>query len=157
LASLAPGRDAIGYLALPDLESATLVELARSAATGEKTASAVERHFRNLGKHVEWVGDAPGLILGRIVSQLVNEAAFTLERGIGSAEDIDTAMRLGFNYPRGPLEWGEEIGLDRVLAILDALRGELGEERYRAAPLLRRMVAEGRLGSSTGAGFFSYS
>ena len=100
------------------------------------------RFFHALGKHVEWVGDAPGLVLGRIVCQLVNEAVFALAEGVGSAEDIDTAMRLGFNYPRGPLEWGESIGLERVLALLDALRRELGEERYRAAPLLRRLAQD---------------
>ena len=95
-------------------------------------------------------------MLGRIVCQLVNEAAFALQKGVGSAADIDTAMRLGFNYPRGPLEWGDSIGLDHVLAVLDALHEELGEERYRAAPLLRRMVANGELGRTTGRGFFSY-
>jgi 3-hydroxybutyryl-CoA dehydrogenase len=110
--------------------------------TSDDAASAAEAYFRERGKHTEWVGDAPGLVLGRIISQLVNEAAFALQRGIGTAQDIDTAMRLGFNYPRGPLEWGAAIGFDRVLAVLDALRGELGEERYRAAPLLRRMAAE---------------
>ncbi len=100
----------------------------------------------------EWQGD-PELdlppdvqvaALSRIVCQLVNEAAFALGRGIGSAEDIDTAMRLGFNWPRGPLAWGDEIGAERVLSRLDELRSELGEERYRAAPLLRRRAAEGR-------------
>ena len=154
LARLAPGEDAVGFVALPTPEEATLVELTRGSATAEATAAAAERHFRSLGKRVEWVGDAPGLVLGRIVCQLVNEAAFALEGGIGSAEDIDTAMRLGFNYPRGPLEWGDAIGLDQVLAVLDALREELGEERYRAAPLLRRMVAEGRVGRRSGRGFF---
>ena len=75
-------------------------------------------------------------------ARLVNEACFALGRGVGSAEDIDTAMRLGFNWPRGPIEWGNAIGLARVAAVLDELRFELGEERYRAAPLLRS-AAEG--------------
>ena len=83
----------------------------------------------------------PGLVLGRIVSQLVNEAHFALGAGVADAADIDTAMRLGFNYPRGPFEWCEAIGAPRVLAILDALHAELGEERYRAAPALRRAAA----------------
>jgi 3-hydroxybutyryl-CoA dehydrogenase len=112
--------------------------------------------FRSLGKHVERVGDAPGLVLGRIVCQLVNEAAFAVGEGVGSAEDVDVAMRLGYNWPRGPLEWADTIELDLVLATLDALHEELGEERYRAAPLLRHMVAEGRIGRSTGEGFFVY-
>jgi 3-hydroxybutyryl-CoA dehydrogenase len=141
LASLAPGADAAGYLALPDPNSARLVELTRGPATSDATASAAERHFRSLGKEVEWVGDAPGLVLGRIVAQLVNEAHFTLGAGIASREDIDTAMRLGFNYPRGPFEWSDAIDAGRIVAILDALHTELGEERYRVAPALRRAAA----------------
>jgi 3-hydroxybutyryl-CoA dehydrogenase len=138
----AEAPDAVGYFALGQLSAAPLVELTRGQAD-DATASAAEQFFAARGKHVEWVGDAPGLVLGRIACQLVNEAAFALQKGIGTAEDIDTAMRLGFNYPRGPLEWGEAIGFDRVLALLDTLRRELGEERYRAAPLLRRMAASG--------------
>jgi 3-hydroxybutyryl-CoA dehydrogenase len=153
--SLAKLGGSIGYFALGSLESASLVELTAAEDAHEAARKGAEDHFRSLGLHVEWVGDSPGLVLGRIVCQLVNEAAFALQKGAGTAEDIDTAMRLGLNYPRGPLEWGDSIGLDRVLAVLDALRGELGEERYRAAALLRRMVADGRLGKSTGRGFFS--
>ena len=138
LAALAPHQDAVGFVALPSLSEATLVELARQQETADPTAAAAEQHFASLGKHVEWVADAPGLVLGRIVSQLVNEAYFTLAAGIATAEDIDTAMRLGFNYPRGPFEWCEAIGAGRVLAVLDALHRERGEERYRAAPELRR-------------------
>jgi 3-hydroxybutyryl-CoA dehydrogenase len=141
LNSLAPGADAVGYLALPDLVSASLVELARGEVTTAETAGEAESFFASLGKHIEWVSDAPGLVLGRIVAQLVNEAHFALDAGVASAEDIDTAMRLGFNYPRGPFEWCEAIGAARVLSILDALHTELGEERYRAAPSLRRAAA----------------
>jgi 3-hydroxybutyryl-CoA dehydrogenase len=147
---------AVGFHLLPPLEEATLVELNAGEFTPQDSRDAAERFFGALGLHCEWVGDAPGLVLGRIVCQLVNEAAFALQRGVGSAEDIDTALRLGFNYPHGPLEWGDAIGLDHVLAVLDALREELGEERYRAAPLLRQMVGEGRLGRSTGRGFLFY-
>ncbi len=74
----------------------------------------------------------------------MNEAAFSLGKRIGGAQDIDTAMRLGFNWPRGPLAWGDEIGAERVLSALDRVRSQTGEERYRAAPLLRRRAAEGR-------------
>jgi 3-hydroxybutyryl-CoA dehydrogenase len=143
LTSLAPRPEEVGWFALPPVATAPLVELTRGEATTGEQAAEAERYFTSRGKHVEWVGDAPGLVLGRIVCQLVNEAAFALGKGIGSAEDIDTAMRLGFNYPRGPLEWGAEIGYARVLGVLDALHRELGEERYRAAPLLRRMAASG--------------
>jgi 3-hydroxybutyryl-CoA dehydrogenase len=144
LAALAPGADAVGFVALPTLAEASLVELTRGASTRDATATVAERFFRGLGKHVEWVGDAPGLVLGRIVAQLVNEAHFTVQQGIATGADCDTAMRLGFNWPRGPFEWSAAIGATRVLTVLDALRSELGEERYRAAPALRR--AAGREG-----------
>jgi 3-hydroxybutyryl-CoA dehydrogenase len=152
LAELDDAGASVGFHLLGPLESARLVELTAAANTPQETRDGAEDFFTALGLHVEWVADSPGLVLGRIVCQLVNEAAFALQKGIGSAADIDTAMRLGFNYPRGPLEWGDAIGLDHVLAVLDALHDELGEERYRAAPLLRRMVAEGRLGRRTGSG-----
>ena len=97
-----------------------------------------------------------GGVLERILCQVVNECAFALGEDVGSAEDIDTGMVLGLNYPRGPLAWADSIGLDRVLAVLDTLQSEYREERYRAAPELRRLVREGRLGRVSGAGFFSY-
>jgi 3-hydroxybutyryl-CoA dehydrogenase len=143
LASQSPHPEEIGWFALPPVARAPLVELTRGPETTDEQAAEAEGYFTSRGKHVEWVGDAPGLVLGRIVCQLVNEAAFALGKAIGSAEDIDTAMRLGFNYPRGPLEWGAGIGYGRVLGVLDALHRELGEERYRAAPLLRRMATSG--------------
>jgi 3-hydroxybutyryl-CoA dehydrogenase len=156
LAELDAAGGAVGFHVLPPLADARVVELTRSAITTAAAAERAESFFRSLGKHVEWVGDAPGLVLGRIVCQLVNEACFALSERVGSAEDIDVAMKLGFNYPRGPLEWADVIELDHVLAVLDALYVELHEERYRAAPLLRRMVAEGRVGQSVGEGFFTY-
>jgi 3-hydroxybutyryl-CoA dehydrogenase len=156
LAELDAGGGAVGFHALPPLSDSRLVELTRSSYTSDSVAREVESFFHSLGKHTEWVADAPGLVLGRIVCQLVNEACFALVEGVGSVADIDVAMRLGYNYPRGPLEWADLIELDHVLATIDALYEERREERYRAAPLLRRMVAEGRLGQSTGAGFFEY-
>jgi 3-hydroxybutyryl-CoA dehydrogenase len=154
LGELDDAGTSVGFHILGPLEDARLVELTAGDYTPQTARDDAEALFGALGLDVEWVADAPGLVLGRIVCQLVNEAAFALQREIGSAEDIDTAMRLGFNFPRGPLEWGDAIGLDHVLAVLDGLRDELGEERYRAAPLLRRMVAEGKLGVATGRGFF---
>ena len=156
LAELDDTGSSVGFHVLGPLEETRLVELTAGEFTAQEVRDAAEEHFRSLGLHVEWVRDAPGLVLGRIVSQLVNEAAFALQRGVGSAEDIDTAVRLGWNFPHGALEWGDAIGLDRVIAVLDGLRDELGEQRYRAAPLLRRMVAEGQLGRATGRGFFAY-
>jgi 3-hydroxyacyl-CoA dehydrogenase len=102
------------------------------------------------------VRPAAGGVLERILFQVINECAFALGEGVGSAQDIDTGMVLGLNYPRGPLAWGDEIGLDHVLAVLDGLCEEYREERYRPAPALRRLVREGRLGRATGAGFFAY-
>jgi len=131
-------------------------ELTRTSITADATAQAAERFFATLGKHVEWVGDAPGLVLGRIVCQVVNEAAFALGEGVDSVEDIGAGMLLGLNHPHGPLGWADLIGLEHVLAVLDGLADEYREERYRAAPLLRRLVWEGRLGRQTGAGFLRH-
>jgi 3-hydroxybutyryl-CoA dehydrogenase len=156
LAELDTRGGAVGFHALPPLAQSRVVELTRSAETRTRDTERAEAFFRSLGKHVEWVGDAPGLVLGRIVCQLVNEAAFAVTEGVGSPEDVDVAMRMGYNYPRGPLEWADEIEIDHVLSTLDALYEELKEERYRAAPLLRRMVAEGHIGEATGRGFFTY-
>ena len=154
LAELDEAGGSVGCYVLGPLEDARLVELTAAEGTPAAARESAQEHFRSLGLHVEWVGDSPGLVLGRIVCQLVNEAAFALGKGVADADGIDTAMRLGFNYPEGPLRWGDRIGLDHVLAVLDALHAELGEERYRAAPLLRRLVADGHLGDSTGGGFF---
>ncbi|HZO59394.1 MAG TPA: 3-hydroxyacyl-CoA dehydrogenase family protein, partial [Solirubrobacterales bacterium] len=156
LAELDTRGGAVGFHALPPFAESQLVEMTRSAETRGRDAERAEAFFRSLGKHVEWVGDAPGLILGRVVCQLVNEAAFAVSEGVGSPADVDIAMRAGYNYPRGPLEWADLIEIDHVLSTLDALYEELKEERYRAAPLLRRMVAEGAIGEATGRGFFSY-
>ncbi len=102
------------------------------------------------------VTPAAGGVLERIVCQVINECAFALGEGVGSAWDIDTGMVLGLNYPRGPLAWADEIGLDHVLAVLDGLWEEYREERYRSAPELRRLVRAGRLGRASGGGFFAY-
>jgi 3-hydroxybutyryl-CoA dehydrogenase len=156
LAGLDPGGAAAGFHCLPPLDQVRLVELTRSDSTSPTAAERAERFFGTLGKHVEWVGDAPGLVLGRIVCQLVNEAAFALGEGVGSAEDIDAGMLLGLNHPHGPLHWADAIGLDHVLAVIEALAEEYREDRYRPAPALRHHVLGGRLGHVTGAGFFDH-
>ena len=102
------------------------------------------------------VRPAAGGVLERIVCQVINECAFALGEGVGSAQDIDTGMTLGLNYPRGPLAWADEIGIDHVLAVLDGLWEDYREERYRPAPALRGLVRAGRLGRASGAGFFAY-
>lgn len=143
--SLAAGGvpTACGFHLLPPLDGARVVELTRLPTTPGEVCETAQRIFGALGLHAEWVDDAPGLVLGRIVCQLVNEAAFALGEGVGSAADVDAGLRLGLNYPRGPIEWGESIGLEHVLATIDGLWAERHEERYRAAPLLRRAVATG--------------
>jgi 3-hydroxybutyryl-CoA dehydrogenase len=129
--------DAVGFHVLPPLEGARLAELTRLPSTPAAAADAAERFFARIGLCTEWVADAPGLVLGRIVCQLVNEAAFAVGEGVGSADDVDAGLTLGLNHPRGAVAWGEEIGLDHVLATIDGLWAERREERYRAAPLLR--------------------
>jgi 3-hydroxybutyryl-CoA dehydrogenase len=154
LTALDPGGSAIGFHALPPLDRSSLVELTAGPDSSASARQAAEHFFATLGKHTEWVSDAPGLVLGRIVSQVINEAAFALGEGVGSPEDIDAGMVHGLNYPRGILAWADAIGLEHVLGILDALNLEYGEERYRAAPVLRRLALSGRLGQATGEGFF---
>jgi 3-hydroxybutyryl-CoA dehydrogenase len=156
LAALDEGGNAVGFHALPPLEESGLVELTRGPDSAESAAVTAERFFATLGKHTAWVSDAPGLVLGRIVCQVVNESAFALAEGVGSAEDIDAGLIHGLNYPRGALRWADTIGLDHVLSVLDGLFEERREERYRAAPLLRSLVFSGRLGAHTGEGFFAY-
>jgi 3-hydroxybutyryl-CoA dehydrogenase len=124
--------EAVGFNVLPPVADSRLVEL-----TGTPNKQ-VEKHWNRLGFHTEWVEDAPGLVLGRIVTQLVNEALFAIGEGVGSAEDVDAGLELGLNYPRGAHKWGEAIGLDQVLAALDGIWSERREERYRPAPLLVR-------------------
>ncbi|HEY7618496.1 MAG TPA: 3-hydroxyacyl-CoA dehydrogenase NAD-binding domain-containing protein [Solirubrobacteraceae bacterium] len=140
LQSLDGGGAAVGFHVLPPLDSAALVELTRGDGTADVAAERAEAFFAALGKRTAWVGDGPGLVLGRIACQLVNEACFAVSEGVGTREDVDDGMVLGLNHPRGPFAWCEAIGVAHVLAVLDGLRIELGEERYRAAPLLRRLA-----------------
>ncbi|MGH2877615.1 MAG: 3-hydroxyacyl-CoA dehydrogenase family protein, partial [Solirubrobacteraceae bacterium] len=156
LAALDPGGSAVGFHALAPFDESLLVELTRGPDTAESAAAAADRFFTTLGKHTEWVGDAPGLVLGRIVYQTVNEAALAIGEGVGSAADIDAGMIGGLNYPRGVLAWADHIGIEQVLAGLDALAAERGEDHYRAAPELRRLGWSGRLGLATGEGFFEH-
>jgi 3-hydroxybutyryl-CoA dehydrogenase len=143
LETLGTGAGTVGFVAVPDLAAATVVELVAGPETGADALAAAGRLFASLGKHVECVlRDTPGLVLGRIVCQLVNEAHFAAGEAVGTPDDIDTAIRLGFNHPRGPFEWARLIGPERVVAVLDALGTEVDEERYRVAPLLRE-AAEG--------------
>ena len=113
LAALDPGGPSAGFHLLPPF--GRLAELTATPSTAPATLAAAERFFATLGMVCERVGDAPGLVLGRIVAQLVNEAAFAVGEGVGSPADVDAGMVLGLNHPRGPLEWGDEIGAAEVL------------------------------------------
>jgi 3-hydroxybutyryl-CoA dehydrogenase len=130
-AARSAGRGTGFNLLLPEPR---LVEL-----TGERSEAA-ERFFASLGFHTERVKDSPGLVLGRIVCQLVNEACFAVGEGVGTREDVDAGVELGLNHPRGPMTWGAEIGYDAVLGTIDGLWEERREERYRPAPLLRKLA-----------------
>ena len=154
LAALDPGGSAVGFNLLPPLSSGSCVELTRGPDSAPSAVAAAERFFHSLGNHLEWVGDAPGLVLGRIVAAVINECAFALGEGVGSAEDIDAGMVHGLNYPRGPLGWADRIGLDEVLGVTEGLYAERREERYRPAPGLAAQVLGGRLGQTSGEGFF---
>jgi len=132
-----------GFALLPPWEGRSTVECARALQTSDATVAVAEDVWRAIGLEPVWVGDSAGFVLPRIVACLANEAFFALMERTASAEDIDRAMMLGTRYPRGPLAWAELIGLDHVLATLDALAAEQGDDRYRAAPLLRRLVAAG--------------
>lgn len=141
LAALDP--TAAGFHALPPFEGSKLVELTATPKTRPDALERSEQLIASLGRVGERVGDAPGLVLGRVASQLVNEAAFLIGEGNGSADDVDAGMELGLAHPVGSIRRSEATGLDHPLAVLDAMRSELGEERYRAAPLLRRRAGLG--------------
>ncbi|HYN89017.1 MAG TPA: 3-hydroxyacyl-CoA dehydrogenase family protein [Ardenticatenaceae bacterium] len=146
-----------GWAALPPLAEARVVQLAAPLGASGLALAAAESFFHSLGKEPVTVGDSVGGVLPRVVANLVNEAAFALMEGVAEAADIDRAMQLGTNYPRGPLAWADLIGLDQVVAIIEALGSEFGHDRYRPAPLLRQLVRAGRLGRRSGQGFYQYA
>jgi 3-hydroxybutyryl-CoA dehydrogenase len=137
LQALDQGGSAAGFHALPPVG---LVELTRTEATSDVAAARAEQFFSGLGRPTVWVADAPGLVLGRILAQVVNECAFAVGESVGTPTDVDDGMRLGLNYPIGPLEWADAASLDHIVMILDGLYDEYREERYRTAPLLRRIT-----------------
>ena len=143
--SLAEQRDpdAAGFMVVPPIEESRLAELARLRTTPGETCERTQAFFEAMGMEHEWVADAPGLVLGRIVGQLVNEAAFAIGEGVGSAGDVDAGLELGLNHPRGAVAWGEAIGLEAVLDQLEAVWLERREDRYRPAPSLRTAALTG--------------
>ncbi len=131
----------IGLAALSSLLKNNLVELCRGPFTQTDALKAAGEIFFDYKKEVSLVDDRVAMVMPRILCCLVNEATFALQEEVASMEDIDTAMKLGTNYPVGPVEWGEKLGFDQVLAVMDALHRDTGEERYRPSSLLRKLAA----------------
>lgn len=133
-----------------------LVEVIKGIATSEETKNKIVELSKTVGKTPVEVEEAPGFVVNRILIPMVNEAVGILAEGVARAEDIDESMKLGANHPMGPLALGDLIGLDVCLAIMDVLYEEFGDSKYRAHPLLRKMVRGNILGRKTKKGFFEY-
>ncbi len=133
-----------------------LVEVIRGLATSDGTTKRVIETSKALGKTPVEVQDYPGFVANRILMPMINEAVFCLMEGVGSAESIDTVMKLGMNHPMGPLALADLIGLDTCLAILEVMHDGLGDPKYRPCPLLRKYVAAGWLGRKSKRGFYAY-
>ncbi len=133
-----------------------LIEFIKGYQTSQETLETMIDLGKKLGKTTVIAVEAPGFIVNRLLMPFLNEAYFALQEGVATPEDIDTAIKLGLNHPMGPLELSDFIGLDTILYVSEYLFDELGEDKYRPCPLLRKMVRAGKLGRKTGEGFYKY-
>lgn len=134
-----------------------LVELIRGINTSDETLETAKALVNKLGKTPVEIVESPGFAVNRILCPMMNEAAFLFSEGVASADDIDKAMMLGANHPIGPLSLADMVGLDTLFHVMEGLQQEFGDDKYRPAPILRKMVRAGFLGRKTGKGFFSYT
>jgi len=146
----------IGMHFLNPVPKVPLVELVKALDTSNDTVAKIKEFASRIRKTAVEVYEYPGYVTTRAIVPLLNEAMYILLEGIATAKDIDTAMKLGYNFQNGPLEMADMMGLDEVLAWMDTLWKTLGEPRYRACPILRKLVRERKLGKKTGEGFYSY-